>query len=111
MSRLIFCQKAYLGVLVRRMLEPLTIKQARRLPVWTMTTFDGFLGFSTSLNAQPIILQLPQQPASILKLTVTQSGKRLEMPYERSTAFPCGDYLLAPKEAPGPVYDRNAVPP
>ena len=33
MSRLIFCQKAYLGVLVLRSLEPLTIKQLNQVPL------------------------------------------------------------------------------
>jgi hypothetical protein len=33
MPRLKFCQKAYLGVLVLRSLEPLTIKQLNQVPL------------------------------------------------------------------------------
>ena len=33
------------------------------------------------------------------------------MPHNRSISFPCADYLLAQKTRPGPVCDRNAVPP
>jgi hypothetical protein len=33
MSRLVFCQKAYLGILVLRSLEPLTINQLNQVPL------------------------------------------------------------------------------
>jgi hypothetical protein len=48
----------------------------------------------------------PPQPASILKLTSTQSGKAPEMPHNRPIFFSGADYLLLTKEAPGPVCDR-----
>src|ERR1035438_1456380 len=53
----------------------------------------------------------PQQPTSISIITATRSRKPPRMPHKRSTAPPCADYLPPNKTAPGPVCDRNAVPP
>ena len=44
-------------------------------------------------------------------IAVTRSTKTPAMPHNRPISFLCAYYLLAQKTRPGPVCDRNALPP